>query len=158
MRDIYAQRDPRFEVKATPAQSKIAIGRDALKFTVQSRRDGYLYIVLLGSDRESFYLLYPNVYESDNKIKANKPLVLPSATWAITAGGPAGKDEILVIVTESPRNLKTLTLSEPTSAAPFTYTLNNLGGRAALIDYLTGVGVQGRSESFGAALFSVTEY
>jgi len=158
MRDIYAQRDPRFEVKATPAQSKISIGRDALKFTVHSRRDGYLYIVLLGSDRESFYLLYPNVYESDNKIKANKPLVLPSANWAITAGGPAGKDEILVIVSESPRNLKTLTLSEPTSAAPFTYTLNNLGGRTALIDYLTGAGIQGRSESFGAAMFSVTEY
>jgi hypothetical protein len=33
-----------------------------------------------------------------------------------------------------------------------------LGGRAALIDFLTGRGVQGRSESFGAAMFSVLEY
>ena len=158
IKDVFAQRDPRFEVKATPAQPKIAIGKEGLKLTVQAKRDGYLYVVLLGSDRESFYLLYPNGYDSNNKIKANKPMTLPTPGWSVKAGGPAGKDELLVLVSDSPRDLKALSLSEPTSAAPFTYALTDLGGRAALIDFLTGRGVQGRSESFGAAMFSVVEY
>jgi hypothetical protein len=158
IKDVFAQRDPRFEVKATPAQAKIAIGKEGLKLTVQTKRDGYLYVVLLGSDRESFYLLYPNGYDSNNKIKANKPMTLPTPGWSVKAGGPAGKDELLVLVSDSPRDLKALSLSEPTSAAPFTYALTDLGGRAALIDFLTGRGVQGRSESFGAAMFSVVEY
>ena len=158
IKDVFAQRDPRFEVKATPAQAKIAIGIEGLKLTVQTKRDGYLYVVLLGSDRESFYLLYPNGYASDNKIKANKPMTLPTPAWSVKAGGPAGKDELLVLVSDSPRDLKALSLSAPTSAAPFTYALTDLGGRAALIDFLTGRGVQGRSESFGAAMFSVVEY
>jgi hypothetical protein len=158
IKDVFAQRDPRFEVKATPAQHKIAIGQAGLKLTVQAKRDGYLYVVLLGSDRESFYLLYPNGYDSNNKIKANKPITLPTPGWSVKAGGPAGKDELLVLVSESPRDLKALSLSEPTSAAPFTYALTDLGGRAALIDFLTGRGVQGRSESFGAAMVSIVEY
>jgi len=158
IKDVFAQRDPRFEVKANPAQTKIAIGKDGLKLTVQSKRDGYLYVVLLGSDRESFYLLYPNGFDAKNKIKANKPMVLPTAGWTVKAGGPAGKDEVLVLVSDSPRDLKALSLSEPTAAAPFTYALTDLGGRSALIDFLTGRGVQGRSESFGAAMFSVVEY
>ena len=158
MKDVFAQRDPRFEVKANPAQQKIVIGKDGLKLTVQSKRDGYVYVVLLGSDRESFYLLYPNGYDAKNKIKANKPMVLPTAGWAVKAGGPAGKDEVLVLVSDNPRDLKALSLSEPNSAAPFTYALTDLGGRAALIDFLTGRGVQGRSERFGATMFSVVEY
>lgn len=158
IKEVFAQRDPRFEVKAKPAQTRIAIGKDGLKLVVESKRDGYLYVVLLGSDRESFYLLYPNGFDAKNKIKANKPLALPTAGWAVKAGGPAGKDEVLVLVSDSPRDLKSLSLSEPTTAAPFTYALTDLGGRAALIDFLTGRGVQGRSESFGAAMFSVVEY
>ena len=63
-----------------------------------------------------------------------------------------------MLVSDSPRDLKALSLSEPTAAAPFTYALTDLGGRSALIDFLTGRGVQGRSESFGAAMFSVVEY
>jgi hypothetical protein len=155
---VFSQRDPRFEIKAIPAQTKIAIGQEGLKLTVQSKRDGYLYVVLLGSDRESFYLLYPNGHDADNKIRANKSITLPTPGWSVKAGGPAGKDEVLVLVSATPRDLKTLSISEPSSAAPFTYALTDLRGRSALIDFLTGRGVQGRSESFGAARFSVVEY
>ena len=63
----------------------------------------------------------------------------------------------LVMVTDTPRKINTLTMSTPTSTDPFTYTLNDLGGRAALIDFLTGSGVDGRSESFGAKLITVQE-
>jgi hypothetical protein len=157
IKDVYAQRDPRFEVKAV-AQSKIEIGKEELKLTVESKRDGYLYVVLLGSDRLSFYLLYPNAFDRQNKIKANQPLTLPAPNWAVKASGPAGTDELLVLVSASPRDLKALPQGEPTSAAPFTYSLNDLGGRATLIDFLTGRGVQGRSESFGASMLSVVEY
>jgi hypothetical protein len=78
IKDVFAQRDPRFEVKATPAQPKIAIGKEGLKAHRSGQARWILYVVLLGSDRESFYLLYPNGYDTNNKIKANKPMTLPT--------------------------------------------------------------------------------
>jgi hypothetical protein len=50
-----------------------------------------------------------------------------------------------------------LTLSAPTANEPFTFTLNDIGGRASLINFLTGSGIDGRSESFGAKLISIKE-
>jgi hypothetical protein len=48
-------------------------------------------------------------------------------------------------------------MATPTAAEPFTYELNNVGGRSALINFLTGTGIDGRSESFGAKLLMVKE-
>jgi len=76
----------------------------------------------------------------------------------ITAGqGPAGTDQLLVLVSDTPRDLKALTASLPDAAAPFTFSLNDLPGRAALIDFFAGRGVTGGSESFGAKLLSIQE-
>ena len=36
----------------------------------------------------SFYLLYPNGLDKDNRIKARTPLKLPRPSWQLTAQGP----------------------------------------------------------------------
>jgi hypothetical protein len=39
--------------------------------------------LLLGSDRKSFYLLFPNGLDSDNRIRANQRLSLPRPDWKL---------------------------------------------------------------------------
>jgi Ca2+-binding RTX toxin-like protein len=103
--------------------------------------------MLLGSDSKSFYALFPDALDAGNRIKANQ--TLPRPEWRL---GPVGTDQLLVSDTSRDR-----TVLPPDSAAPFTFSLNDLPGRAALIDFFAGQGVSGESESFGAKLLSIKE-
>jgi hypothetical protein len=157
LREVEQQKNPRRKVDVQVSKSSLRIGKDALDLTIKSSHDGYVYLVLLGSDAQSFYVLFPNGLDKENRIKANQPLRLPKPDWQVKAAGPAGTDQLLVIVSDTPRQMDSLTLAEPTSAAPFTYSLNTLQGRSALIRYLTGGNTSARSESFGAKLMSIQE-
>ena len=157
LKDILNQRNPKRSVDIKVDKKIMRIGVDALKLDIKSSHNGYVYVVLLGSDKKSFYLLYPNALDTDNRITRQKPTQIPKPNWEIRAAGPAGTDHLLVMVTDSPRQINALNMSTPSSTEPFTYALNDLPGRAALIDFLTGSGVNGRSESFGAQLITIQE-
>lgn len=157
LREIEAQRNPKRRVDVTLNRMRLRINQDALQLKVQSSQEGYVYLALLGSDRKSFYLLFPNGRDKDNTIRANVPMHLPRPDWQLIARGPAGTDHLLVVVTDTPRDLTALALAAPTGADIFTFTLNDLPGRAALFDFFTGRGVTGSSEAFGARLVSVQE-
>ena len=62
-----------------------------------------------------------------------------------------------MLVADTPRDLSALAASPPDPAAPFTYALNDLPGRRALIDFLAGRGVTGTSENFGSRQLSIQE-
>ena len=138
LQDILQQRNPKREVKVTLNKSALKIGQDSLDLSVQSNHDGYVYLVMLGSDAKSFYILFSNGLDGDNRIRAKQTLRLPRVDWQVVAAGPAGTDHLLVMVSDAPRQLDGLTLAKPSADVPFTYTLNTLGGRTALIDFLTG--------------------
>jgi hypothetical protein len=157
LKEIEAQRNPKRRVDVTVDKSELRIGKDPLNLKIRSVRDGYVYLVLLGSDRKSFYLLFPNGLDRDNAIRANVTLTLPRPDWQVVAQGPAGTDHMLVVISDTPRDLSALTLSPPDAKTPFTFTLNDLPGRAALIDFFSGGGVTGSSESFGAKLLTIKE-
>ena len=157
LREIAAQGDPRRKVAVTPSRTALRIGRDSLGLNLRSSHDGYVYLVLLGSDGKSFYVLFPNGLDADNRIAANQALTLPRPGWGFVANGPPGTDHLLALVSETPRDLSALSLAKPDTAAPFTYALNDLAGRAALVDFLAGRGVTGASERFGARVLSVKE-
>ncbi len=157
LKDIEQQRNPRRSIEVKVNKPTLKIGKDLLDLSIKSKTDGYLYLVLLGSDASSFYLLYPNGLESDNFIKAGQTVKVPKPDWGIKAAGPEGTDRLLVMVSDSPRKLDTLQMAKPTEKAPYTFALNDLGGRHALINYLTGSGIDGKSESFGAQLISIKE-
>lgn len=145
------------QVQVRLSKDTLRIGKDALELTVESSHAGHLYLVMLGSDRQSFYLLYPNGLDRDNRIEAGKPRTLPRPDWRLQASGPAGVDHLLVMVAASPRQIDRLSMAEPDARNPFTYTLNDLGGRAALINYLVHQH-EGRSASrFGAKLLTIKE-
>jgi hypothetical protein len=105
------------------------INQDQLRMSITSPRDGYLYIALAGSDNKSLYLLYPNTLETNNAVKAGQKVDLPTARWRITAGGPAGVDSMLVMVTDSPRDLSRL---QGDKVGPFLKTLMSTDGKSQL--------------------------
>lgn len=158
LKDIEQQRNPRRVVSVGLQKTSLKIGRDSLGLDIKSSHDGHVYLILLGSDAKSFYVLYPNGLDKDNAIKAGQTMRIPKPHWEVKAAGPVGTNHLLVMVADSPRRLSGLTLSEPTANEPFTYALNNLGGRSELIQFLTRDTQNGGSESFGAKLISVKEF
>ncbi len=157
LKEIEQQSTPRRDLKVRLNRPELRIGRDPLELTLTSSHDGHVYLILLGSDRKSFYVLFPNELDQDNRIAARKPMHLPRPDWALKANGPPGVNHLLVMVTDSPRDLQTLKPAQASSTTPFTFTLTDLPGRAALLDMMIGRGITGRSESFGARLVSVRE-
>jgi Domain of unknown function (DUF4384)/Caspase domain len=157
LRDIQQQSNPRMVVDVKLSKSVLKIGKDALEMSIRSSHDGYIYLVLLGSDRKSFYVLYPNGLDRNNQIKAGQTRKLPRADWQLEAAGPPGEDHLLVMVSSSPRKLDRLAMTEPTGQNPFTFALNDIGGRSALIDFLVHNKDGEGSERFGAQLVTLKE-
>jgi hypothetical protein len=157
LKDIEQQRNPKRLVEVQVSKPSLKIGKDSLDLSIKSSHDGYLYLILLGSDSKSFYVLYPNGLDKNNQVKAGQTVRIPRPDWEVKAAGPVGTNNLLVMVSDSPRKLNTLTMSEPTAAEPFTYALNDIGGRSALIHFLTSSSTEGKSESFGAKLVAVKE-
>jgi hypothetical protein len=157
LRDIEAQRNPMRKLEIKLAKKTLKINQDYLDLQIKSSHDGYLYLVLLGSDKKSFYMLYPNKLDGNNRIQAGKTINLPNQTWQIKAAGPAGVDHILVLVADSERDLKALEALGTDKNSPFVYALNNPFGRGAVINYLTGKSPDGISERYAAQIITVTE-
>jgi hypothetical protein len=157
LKDIEAQRNPMRKLDIKLAKKTLKINQDYLDLQIKSSHDGYLYLVLLGSDKKSFYMLFPNKADGNNRIQAGKTINLPNQTWQIRAVGPAGVDHILVLVADSERDLKTLEALGTDKNSPFVYTLNNPSGRSAMINYLTGKSPDGTSERYGAQIITVME-
>jgi len=156
LRDIYEQRNGRLKIEIN-APTQLKIGKDKLKASIVSNSDGYLYAVMLGSDAQSFYLLFPNRLDQDNKIKANTPFSLPRPGWSITSGGPEGINHVLFVLSQSPRNPEIFPAENNSSGGPFTFALSDLTSRQRLIDFFIGKGIQGGNGQMGASLISIKE-
>lgn len=169
LQQVHSQRDAKRAVEVVLAQPRLRIGQDALNFSVRSERAGYVYVALAGSDNRALYLVFPNALDADNRIDAGKPLNLPGANWRMRAAGPEGTNTLLVMVTDSPRDIRSLNAA---SAGPFLTSLNDAQGRAALGALITtgqgtASGVCGGdvarpagiacSDAYGSALVSIEE-
>lgn len=159
--ELHAQRDGGRAVTASSRQPKLKIGKDLLQLDITPAKDGHLYIALAGSDGKSLYLIYPNDLAKDNAVKAGQKLTLPGKGWEIVAGGPAGTETLLVMVTDAPRDLTSLAQEK---AGPFMKSLLDGEGRSRLQWVLSngtpaeGCGKAGKpacSDSFGAALVKI---
>lgn len=133
LRQMLDQRDAKRRVQVTLGRDKLKIGQDSLDLTVQSDRAGYVYVAMAGSDNQALYLLFPNDLDQNNSIKAGEQLLLPRPNWRVKAGGPVGTDNLLVMVSDGPRDLTQLaaTANAP-KAGPFVASLNDAAGRAQL--------------------------
>jgi Domain of unknown function (DUF4384)/Caspase domain len=170
--DVYAQRDGRIDVTLTATPNSLQIGRDFIDLKLTSTRAGFVYLVLLGSDGKSFYLLFPNDLDRDNRIATGETVRLPRPSWRVQPQGPPGHDTILAIVAESERDLTSFAGHKE---GPFSTALTDPEGRAQL-QWLLGRSSQADAEqcveagkrrnlsaikvcsdAFGAALVDVIE-
>jgi len=137
LRQIFDQRDGNRSLQIEVNKRVLEIKKDALQLSVTSPQSGFLYIALAGSDQKSLYLLFPNKLDANNAISANQRITLPRRQWRIVAGGPRGKDTVLILVTDSPRDLSGLTGQ---AVGPFTKPLLTPDGRSKLQTLITESG------------------
>jgi len=91
-------------VQLKPAASSLHIGKDLLDFTVTTNKEGYVYLLQVGSDGKTFNLLFPNKLDDNNFLAAGTHR-FPRATWRVRAAGPAGTSHILAIVSPEKKKL-----------------------------------------------------
>ncbi len=168
LRQMFEQRDAKRSVRVVLPKSQLKIGQDTLDMAIQSNKPGYVYVALAGSDNKSVYMLFPNDLDQNNKIEAGQAMQLPRANWRVRAGGPAGVNNLLIMVADGPRDVAALT----TKAGPFVTSLNDAEGRAKLgalmstSRLVTGQACQTPatrknnplcSDAFGATMVSIEE-
>ena len=156
LQDIHSQRNGRLTVEVT-APKRLTIGKDPFTFNVRANTDGYLYAVMLGSDGKSFYLLFPNKLDQDNKIKANVRYTFPRPGWSIKAGGPEGTNRVLFVVSPSARDPKIFAPDEASGGGAFTFSVAEMTARQRLVDFFVGRGVQGRDGRMASTLVVIAE-
>ena len=163
VKELYQQRDAKWMVQTVSSRDRVKIGDLLPDWSVTSDRDGYLYVVMVGSDRQSLYLLFPNDLDQGNRMSAQSAMTIPRPQWALRAAGPAGYDQILVIVTDGPRDLSALAGARTVN---FTRPLTDAAGRAQL-QRVFGTNARagatctarvGCSDAFGAALLTIQEH
>jgi hypothetical protein len=97
---IVKAQTPGFEVKLQTNKTSYRIDKDELSFTLQSDREGFVYVFMYGSD-QVLMQLYPNIKQGSLKIKKGQALSLPQLPDVFQTSGPAGPTDLLVMV--SPR-------------------------------------------------------
>jgi len=101
---VFEARDRDYPVNVVPDKPRVRVGKDRLRFRVTSGRPGYVYVLMVGTDRTNFNLLFPNEVDGNNRIGPGQALDLPRTGWAMTAAGPRGTDHFVAIVSDNPRN------------------------------------------------------
>ncbi len=94
---------PGFEVQAKAAKASLRIGHDELQFTVQSEREGYLYVQAYGSDG-ILTLLYPNATAGQQKLRKGQKLKLPQSPIVFETTEPIGPTLLLVMISARERD------------------------------------------------------
>lgn len=162
---IFQSRNRDHAVSVSLDKPHVRIGKDRLQFSVNSSKPGYLYLLMVGTDRSQFWLLFPNSIDRNNTIAAGKRLALPRANWRMDAAGPPGTDQFVVIVSDSPRDFSGAGIkpSEPFAEFPLTATMQPGEDDSAVLPLFAGRAncpenqKTACSESFGAAMFSIEE-
>jgi hypothetical protein len=120
--DVFNSRDDRRVVTLTPSRPAFKIAVDDVSFALNSSHAGHVYLLMVGSDGKTFDMLFPNQIDSANAIEAGQTLRLPRSAWQIKAGGPPGKNYLLALVAESPRDFSKIAMQP---AGPFSMVSAN---------------------------------
>jgi serine/threonine protein kinase len=160
---IYELRDRGHAVAVTLERTTVRVGKDKLRFQVESDRPGYLYILMLGTDKEHISLLFPNSIDDKNQAKGKQPVKLPRPGWAMTAGGPPGTNEFIAIVSERPRDFAQIGLTKVGPFAEFSVERveslfrSSAGATATLAGAPVCSPGGACSGAYGAARFTIEE-
>jgi serine/threonine protein kinase len=151
-------------VSAVPKSGVVKTARkDKLEFSVTSAVEGYVYVYLLSSAGDMLQL-FPNQLDKRNRIKVGETLRLPRASWPLEAGGPAGTNRFIAVVTKSDRDFANSGIQSdgvfgrlPLDAIAALERAKRPGAQPVVLGQAKCVSGAACDEAFGAASFSITE-
>lgn len=152
LRDISAGSDKSYVVKLLPAKNTLRIKQDFLEFSVETNREGYLYVFQVGSDGKTFNLLFPNKVDTDNKVGAGT-LRLPRASWALRSAGPPGPNSLLALVSSTPKDFK----GQMDASGTFVSTPSTRSGAKSLVVVATGASEGGNGRYGTSPVVTIVE-
>ena len=164
LNSVVAGASPGRSVTVKPDSARLRINRDRMTFSVTSSHAGYVYVHMLGTAPDNFFLLFPNAIDKNNRIKAGETLKLPRKGWSFQAAGPAGQDNLVVIVSDVAREFGATNGVQADPFLEFSATrassaLHTYTGSTPLF---AGAPVcpdpANCSPAYGASLFSVEEF
>ncbi len=172
LRNIYNRRDEQRAVTLSAVKPVVKVG-EAIELALASTNAGYVYLLMVGSDGNTFDMIFPNKMDGANTIHAGETMRLPRTSWQLLAQGPTGKDNLLVIVSDAPRDFSKMglnpsgpfsTIDYSASAATDIQLVTGLSANATSTACATGaktrnlgVGAGSCSNAYGAALLSLEE-
>ena len=145
LRDLAAGADRTMKVDLTLARNSLRIGKDLLDFSVTTGKEGYLYILQVGSDGKTFNLLFPNKIDTDNAVAAGTHR-FPRASWRVRAAGPTGYSHLLAIVSPVKKDLS----RDMDASSVFPSSSANQRNTRTLVVEATGAG-EGGVGRYGAS-------
>ncbi|MCU0922424.1 MAG: protein kinase [Burkholderiaceae bacterium] len=92
-----------FDVRVQTNKQSYRIGKDNLSFTVQSEREGFVYVFVYGAD-QSLVRLYPSVSAGALRVRKGQTLRLPPPQASFETTGPPGATDLLVMVSARQRD------------------------------------------------------
>ncbi len=165
LNEVFENRDLAHAVSISIEKAKVRIHKDPLQFSINSARNGYVYLLMVGTNLTDFYLLFPNNLDQQNRIESGNPLSLPRDEWKMLASGPPGINHFVIIVSDNPRDFSSAGLSDyyPFAKFPFqqaqdlylNYDDNKALFAGTAICQENNINIC--SQSYGAAVFSIEE-
>jgi hypothetical protein len=152
LHDLRAAADRGYQVQITLARNSLRIGKDLLDFSVSTNREGYLYLLQVGSDGKTFNLLFPNKIDTDNAVQPGT-YRFPRDSWRVRAGGPAGTSHLVAIVSPVRKDLS----REMDLSSVFPSSTANAASTRTLIVEATGAGGAGGGRYGASDVVSVNE-
>lgn len=90
--------NPPYQSSIWSDKANYSIG-DKIGIGFRANKDSYAYVFSIDTTGV-VRLIFPNIYSSDNKVKANRAYSLPDNNkYSLTIGGPAGTDQLVLIST-----------------------------------------------------------
>lgn len=161
---IFEERNREHSVTVAIDRPQVRIGKDRLSFRVRSSKPGYLYVLMVGTDRQHFYRLFPNAVDARNRIEAGQAVTLPRTGWTMVAGGPAGANQFVTVVSEAPRDFSEsgLVAVDPFAEFPLATAAGiaaaHRGGQSPFLGKpVCPEGKIACPDAYGAATFTIVE-
>jgi hypothetical protein len=119
---------------------------------------------MVGTDRQHFYLLFPNEIDQVNRVAAGGRIDLPREGWSMEAGGPPGTNNLVAVVSDNRRDFSApgLTKVGPFAEFPMEAALRSAQtGKSAASPFIGKAacpdGGDACSSAYGAAAFTIEE-
>jgi len=162
---IFNARNRDHAVNVSIEKAQVVINKGQLHFKIRSAKPGYVYILAVGTNNLDFMLFFPNAKDQNNRITANQQIELPRKAWEMIAGGPPGTNHFIAIVSDEPRDFKSIGLQTNGIFGTFSSDQTNelyrsYKGAAPFFAGKTLCASDSSricSESYGAVLFSIEE-